>query len=682
MNDAYPQPDGLSAGMLWLQGESILTDVPETVTASPDPLGQGIFLQCTAPEAAAELLLPLGALPGMRRFCVVARNNLFWMIPHAGAVASAIPPETQGMLVELVNGRLALFMPLLDGAFRASLQGGEDDRLYLRAETGDTTTTGDAVTGLFIAVGDDPYALLREAAPSMVQRMQRGRLRREKDVPPAIDFFGWCTWNAFYHTVSHDKVREGLQSFADGGVEPAFLIIDDGWLSVTKAPLSTSRLTSFLPNEQFGGDMRPTIAMAKGEFNIRQFYVWHALHGYWGGVDDAAFPRVHIRPVMQVASSTMHAIAPTLSGGSVAKIVQLDAIHRFFNDFHSLLRRHGVDGVKVDTQATLECVGEGIGGRVEIMRVYHEAMEGSVQTHFRGSVINCMSCSNDMIFSTLNSNLTRTSDDFWPDRPASHGRHLYANAFVSLFFGEFIYPDWDMFESGHALGAFHAAGRAISGGPVYVSDKPDGHDFAVLRKLVLSDGTVPRPLQIGLPTRDCLFSDVTRDDALLKIYNRNCGSGVLGVFNARYHEDATARTPVGGQVQPDDIAGLEGEDFAVFAHSAQTLTRCARHSALPVALEELTFEIFTIAPVDRGIAPIGLIDKYNSGGAITRQGWNLLGEYELDLRDGGPLLLWCEKEPGRVEVDGQAHAWNYDAATGALCVDIVQPGAHTILLQK
>ena len=30
--------------------------------------------------------------------------------------------------------------------------------------------------------------------------------------------------------------------------------------------------------------------------------------------------------------------------------------------------------------------------------------------------------------------------------------------------------------------------RAISGGPVYVSDKPGSHDFDLLRKLVLPDG--------------------------------------------------------------------------------------------------------------------------------------------------------------------------------------------------
>lgn len=680
MRDETARTATLADGMLRVDGETIFAGVPETAELVPDPSGLGAFLRCAAAEPASELLLPLGTLPGMRRFCAAARNNLFWMIPHAGDAASAVPPETQGLLVELDGGRIALLMPLVDGHFRASLQGGDDGRLYLRAETGDSTTTGQALTGLFVAVGDDPYRLVAGAATAIVARLQRGRLRRDKEAPPAIDLFGWCTWNAFYHAVSHENVRAGLQSFAAGGVAPAFLIIDDGWLSVTDVPLFLSRLTSFAPNARFGGDLRPTVAMAKGEFGVRQFYVWHALLGYWGGVDDAAFPRYHIRPVMQTASATMRAVAPGLSGGSPAGVVQPEAIHRFFNDFHRFLRSQGIDGVKVDSQASLECVGESVGGRVELLRVYHEALEGAVQTHFRGSVINCMSCSNDMIFSTLNSTLTRTSDDFWPDRPASHGMHLYANAVVSLFFGDYIHPDWDMFESAHATGAFHAAGRAISGGPVYVSDKPGEHDFAVLRKLVLSDGTIPRAREIGRPTRDCLFRDVAREDALLKIFNRNAGSGIVGAFNARYHAEAAERAPVQGQVCPADVEGLEGDDFAVYAHAAGTLARCRREETLDVTLEELAFELFTIVPVDRGVAPVGLADKYNSGGAVVRQGWNLPGDYEVELRDGGAFLAWCAREPREVRVDGASHPFVYAAATGALAVEIAAPGAHAVVL--
>ncbi len=47
----------------------------------------------------------------------------------------------------------------------------------------------------------------------------------------------------------------------------------------------------------------------------------------------------------------------------------------------------------------------------------------------------------------------------------------------------------------------HAAARAVSGGAIYVSDKPGAQDFSLLRELVLPDGTVLRGQLPGRPTR-------------------------------------------------------------------------------------------------------------------------------------------------------------------------------------
>ncbi len=62
----------------------------------------------------------------------------------------------------------------------------------------------------------------------------------------------------------------------------------------------------------------------------------------------------------------------------------------------------------------------------------------------------------------------------------------------------------------------------MSGGGVYVSDKPGEHDVALLRQLVLPDGSVLRCSRPGRPTRDCLFKDVLRDGvSALKVQSVN-----------------------------------------------------------------------------------------------------------------------------------------------------------------
>ena len=641
-------------------------------------MGVGVFLRFKAEAQAARHVFPVGTVTGISRFTCCARYEPFWMKPHAGTRVGEVPVETQYLLTEQEDGSCFLYVPLIDGAFRASLQGSGEDGLELVAESGDPATVTDKVVGLFVAAGPDPYALMEQAARSVMARMGTGRLRREKPLPAFADKFGWCTWDAFYGEVSHHKVRLGLASFRAGGLSPRYLILDDGWQSVQKMPTGETRLTAFAANDKFPGDLAPTVQMARGEFGVETFLVWHALNGYWGGVDDAALPGYDARPMRRDHSPGILEFTPGWTTslneyfGGFVSVVPPRHIARFFQDYHRHLRAQGVDGVKVDNQATLEGVAAGLGGRVHLMQRYHEALEGAAQTHFGGNLINCMSCASEMFYNAPASTLTRTSTDFWPNDPASHGLHLYTNAQVGAWFGEFVHPDWDMFQSGHPMGAYHAAGRAVSGGPVYVSDKPDAHDFALLHTLVLSNGSVPRADLPGRPTRDCLFYDPTREDVLLKIFSRNGDAGIVGVFNARY-EAESALPPIAGVLRPADVEGLMGDSFAVFAHSTGEVRALAREDTWEISLPPLTSEVFTIVPIVNGFAPIGLADKLNSGGTIASVVYRG-GVCEISLRDGGPFVAWCEREPTEVSTGGTALTFSCDAVSCLLSVTVPSAG--------
>ena len=81
-----------------------------------------------------------------------------------------------------------------------------------------------------------------------------------------------------------------------------------------------------------------------------------------------------------------------------------------------------------------------------------------------------------------------------------------------------LQPDWDMFHSKHPAALLHATARVVSGSAIYVSDKPAAHDFQLLKRMVLPDGSVLRPLLPGRPTKDILFADVLKDNkTLLKV---------------------------------------------------------------------------------------------------------------------------------------------------------------------
>lgn len=659
-------------------GQAFLTGVPESVTLATGTTDSEAFLHFVAEKPAARLVQEIGFLTKVERFTVCHRYEPFWMTAKSGTHLNQVPPETQYLLVKRRDGLYVLVVPLIDGAFRCSLEGRVGDVLLLVAESGDTATITAAVTGLYIGFGEEPFALLEQGAASIMRHIGTGRLRKEKPVPSFVRKFGWCTWDAFYQEVSQEKMRAGLESFCKGGVLPRYLILDDGWQSVRPFLTGEKRLTAFTANEKFPGDLKTTVDMAKQEFGIETFLVWHAIGGYWGGVDGDALSGYDIRSQGRNYSPGINHFVPSLINwfGTACGVVPPEQIYRFYQDYHRHLRQQGVDGIKVDNQSSLEGVAQGMGGRVALMRAYHESLEGSVHTHFQGNLINCMSCANEMLFSALNSNLTRTSTDFWPNKPESHGVHLYVNAQVSAFFGEFIYPDWDMFQSGHEMGAYHAAGRAVGGCPVYVSDKPDAHNFDLLRKLVLPDGTVPVADYPGRPTADCLFYDPTKEDVLLKIWNRQGAAGLVGVFHARYGEGVG---PISGSVRPMDIPAFHPSrpaSYIVYAHYADELRVLNADDSWDITLTPLTAEVFTILP-QNDFVPIGLVGMFNPYATVRDVTWFFEKDLvRITLAAQGRFIAWCRQRPAEVLLDGDnptEAVHTYNAETHRLEVT-VPPG--------
>ncbi|WIA19946.1 hypothetical protein OEZ85_005830 [Tetradesmus obliquus] len=207
----------------------------------------------------------------------------------------------------------------------------------------------------------------------------------------------------------------------------------------------------------------------------------------------------------------------------------------FYQQLHSYLASLGIDGVKVDVQNQLELVGSAAGqpGGQALAAAWHAALEASAGRHFPGNqLINCMCHNTNNLYRMAATNLARVSDDFYPRLPASHAPHVAVCAFNSLFMGVIVTPDWDMFHSRHPRALLHATARMISGGPVYVSDKPGAHDTVLLARLALPGGLLLQPLLPGRPTRDCLFVDPCRDGvSVLKVWSRNCCNGVVAAFN-------------------------------------------------------------------------------------------------------------------------------------------------------
>ncbi|WVZ86141.1 hypothetical protein U9M48_032974 [Paspalum notatum var. saurae] len=739
---AFTPPPGeqgmaqLEHGSLLVGGRELLARAPPNVTlrhagvAAPG----GAFLGATAAAPSSRHVFSVGTMASGWRWLALFRFKIWWMVPATGAGAAAVPAETQMLLLESKSETgsaaaaeggavYALMLPVPDGGFRASLQGSPENELHFCIESGDPgVQTMEAVDAVFISSGDNPFKLMKESIKIVSKIKGTFSHIEDKEIPSNLDWFGWCTWDAFYKDVNPRGIEEGLQSLREGGVPPGFLIIDDGWQetvdeikevdeTLREQTVFAQRLTDLKENHKFRGEtcknLEDLVKKIKEKHGVKYVYMWHALLGYWGGVlaTSDAMKKYNPKLVYPVQSPGNVANLRDIAMDSLEKfgvgIIDPDKIYEFYNDQHSYLSSVGVDGVKVDVQNVLETLGHGFGGRVAVTQKYQHALEESISQNFkRNNIICCMSHNSDCIFSALKSAVARASEDFMPREPTLQTLHITSVAFNSILLGEIFIPDWDMFHSKHESAEFHGAARALSGGGVYVSDKPGVHDFSILKKLVLPDGSILRARYAGRPTCDCLFTDPVMDGkSLLKIWNLNNFSGVIGVFNCQgagqwvWPLKETAYVPtnmnITGQLSPSDVESLEevaGDNWngetAIYAFNSCSLSRIQKHQSLEVSLSTMTCEIYSISPIKMfsefvQFAPLGLINMFNSGGAlesISSTADSSATTVHIRCRGPGRFGAYSASRPELCRVDEQEVEFSY-TEDGLLAFDLLPPGS-------
>ncbi|PWZ53375.1 putative galactinol--sucrose galactosyltransferase 1 [Zea mays] len=725
-------------GSLLALGAKVLREVRGNVLVTPAAGGgltNGAFLGVRSSPAASRSIFPVGKLRDQRFVCTF-RFKMWWMTQRMGSAGRDIPSETQFLLVEGSGGGeqpvvYTVFLPVLEGSFRAVLQGNADDELEICLESGDPDVESFQGSHLvFVGAGSDPFEVITSSVKAVERHLQTFSHREKKKMPDILNWFGWCTWDAFYTNVTAQGVKQGLQSLEKGGVSPRFVIIDDGWQSVAMDPVgiaclsdNSAKLTHIRENHKFQKNGReghreddPAKGLAhvvneiKGKHQLKYVYVWHAITGYWGGVRPGAAGMEHYGSKMQrpvpspgVQKNERCEALDSMTANGLG-LVNPDRAFSFYDELHSYLASAGIDGVKVDVQNVLETLGAGHGGRVMLARKYQQALEASVARNFPDNgIISCMSHSTDNLYSSKRSAVIRASDDFWPRDPASHTIHVASVAYNTVFLGEFMQPDWDMFHSVHPMAEYHAAARAVGGCAIYVSDKPGSHDFNLLKKLVLPDGSILRAKLPGRPTRDCLFSDPARDGkSVLKIWNLNEHSGVVGAFNCQgagwcrvakknlIHDQQPGT--VSGVIRAQDVEHLArvadhgwNGDVVVYSHVGGEVVCLPKNALLPVTLRSREYEVFTVVPLKHlpngaSFAAIGLLGMFNSGGAVRELRFD--GEdadVELRVRGSGTVGAYSSTKPTCVAVDSKAVGFSYDGTCGLISFELGIPDQEMYL---
>ncbi len=598
--------------------------------------------------------LDLRLSPAQRWLALVRNNGPFWQTPVYGKKWEDVPPETQMLLWQETGGGFGVVIPVVDGDWRSTVRGTAEGLIF-DSSSGLSDQPEHSLRLAYLQRGRKPMALIREAMRTLADELKTFRLREAKPIPSFIDELGWCTWDAFYQEVSQAKVRLGLRSLRRAGIQPGFLILDDGWLDVTG-----DQLNDFATHpKKFPRGLASTVRSAKAEFGVKYFGVWHAFQGYWAGIEPKGklaqrYDLLHTKGIIRWWDN---------------KAIDLDWVHPkevacFYHEFYRWLRQEGVDFTKTDGQSALEKFSGTTLGRVSTMALYQEALQGAAMVHFGTGPIHCMSNGSDVAFHLSASNLWRNSDDYFPKQTRDKQQwHVHMNAVNNIWTSTFAIPDWDMFQSHGPVPDFHAAARALSGGPVYICDKPGQHRSDIINKLVGSDRRVLRFSQPALPSEDSLFTDFREEARMLKITNVAAGCGTIGLFHCSPNVETITDV-----FRVSDVTGLPKGEYAVYFHQAKRVLRMRFSTKTEITLQPAEFEIATLSPVVQGWAIFGLIEKYASPVAILD--WKVIsaGQAIALLRSGGMAGFCVPSRPEQVRVNGRKAKFRFDPASNFLRV--------------
>lgn len=556
------------------------------------------------------------------------RRKEFWCSPMFGTKLQNIPNNTQGFIYQKKDSTYGVILPVVSEKYKCVLEGNEKGNIEARLCSWCEGLNECKALAFLFAEGAEPYELLKQCTSVGLKLLNNGcRTCEERRYPEIFEYLGWCSWDAFQIRVSEEDILKKCEEFKAKSIPVKWAIIDDMWGEVhnfydvkydTREEMfrlmHASKLYSFKADpKRFPNGLKNCIEKVN-EFGIK-VGMWHPTTGYWCGID----------PEGEIYRDLKDCLIKTAEGYYIPTYEQNKA-YKYYNAYHDYLRNSGAEFVKIDNQSMTRRFYKKLAPVGEVARQFHNAIEASVGQHFDNVMINCMGMANEDMWNRSVSPISRCSDDFKPEDRAWFAKHIMQCSYNTIVQGQFYYCDWDMWWTDDGQAVKNSILRAVSGGPIYVSDTLDRSRAEILKPLALSDGKILRPDKQAMPTLDCLTEDPLTSGKVFKLQNIANGSGVLAAFNI----DAE-NGKVSGNISPADVIGLKGEEFAVFEHFSKELKILKYDESFELTLTDNDeFKLYIIVPLKDGNGVIGRTDKFISPKTVS---YNRKGGFEL-IEDG------------------------------------------------
>ena len=569
-------------------------------------------------------------VPKIKRYVDSYMSCPFWQRSFIGKKLKDLKDRTQALFIDKGQEKVYL-MATCHKQYKTEMFALKN-KMMVAAHSNDVIDSIDECI-LLGAAGKDEYQLPEEVTAFGLKIMEKsGKMRRDKKYPEIFEYLGWCSWDAFHMDVTHADLLKKAQEFKDKNIPVKWAIIDDMWGDVSCIDRKTMHQRELNDWEadpvRFPDGLKGAIGDLKEKYGLK-VGIWHPINGYWSGINPNG------------ALAKRHGDLLEYTYGKLAWRDTNQLMHRFdeksvtkyYDIQHNFYKNCGADFTKVDNQGCTEYFSYRKGDINTVTVNLHKAIEKASKKYYNDNLINCMGMPIENFWNRgKGSNINRFSGDFMPEDRKWFVKHLLQCSYNSLTQGTIYTGDWDMWWSDDDQAKKNAVLRAMSGGPIYMSDELGRSIREVIMPTVYSSGRIIRLDKPAIPTKDCLFEDAERNKKLFKIFNNIGSSGVLAVFNLDENEDT-----VKGTVSPQNIIGLKKGKYLCYNWFTGENFLMDYLEEKEISLENYDdFRLFIFVPVKNNKAVIGLKEKYMSPATVK------VSKNTVQAFDDGTLLIYSD----------------------------------------
>jgi len=551
--------------------------------------------------------------------------NDWWTRPAFIRSFQDIPKRTQVLLIQSEKECFCI-LPLAYQNFKTQLAAGTDTSFGLRVFS-NADIHEECDQPLFVMSHDISARRAAGKAMRTMAEFMNLPLRTERPVPEMLKYLGWCSWDAFYRDVNEEGLIAKAEELSAKNIPARWMLIDDGWLST-----EGMKLKAYEPDRvKFPHGFLPMTEKIRKMSEIEWFGVWHAVCGFWEGI------------AAENSLDCDEALHFTEDGNIYPDPVKGTP---FYMNWYEYLKKDGISFVKVDGQSTVANFFRNYMPAPKAAEGIARDIETASQL-FDCNVINCMGMAMESIAARKLTGISRNSDDFVPAKGMDGFReHLLQNAWNSLYHNILYTCDWDMFWTKEADAVKHSLIRALSGGPVYFSDRVDESVTSIFRPMTYLNGEIPSLERSLMPSDSCVFEDPL-DHTVLKLHNYGMTadrvSGGFLLFNL-----TDSKLPC--SFSPDEIEELDPSlNYIVYDWFSRKILTKQDISSL--TLDAAGYGWYVLAPQGRHMAVIGRSDLYAGFTAVEE--WDESDDHDrIVLKESGPFCFCTGSSVSRLRVNG------------------------------